>query len=121
MSKIVFVSVQSYGIFTKDYIGNWSFSHRFLEDIARLHRERPKDVFVVPSIQNYTILPFLEESGPTYDSWKDRCRKLITVSDEVHVLTYKGWDDSVGVSDEIAYANELGIPVTYGSQLNYQS
>lgn len=111
--KIIFVSVQSSGMW-KLVRDEWVIDPSILSSVARLHHERPGDVFIVPSMQNYAILPYLQGFGPTYDTWKERCRRLIDVSDEVHVLTYPGWEDSVGVADEIAYATEIGVDVTYG-------
>ena len=113
MSKVVFVSVPSYGVFTKNYAERWDVYQRFLEDLAQLHVDRPHDVFIAPSLQNYAILPYLPEHGPTYDTWKERCRLLMCSCDEVHVLRYKLWERSVGVKDEIEHAKFLRIPVTY--------
>lgn len=51
-------------------------------------------------------------SLPTgYDYWKRRDRAFIAHSDGVIVLMIDGWLESVGVSDEIAYAFEIGKPV----------
>ena len=47
----------------------------------------------------------------TYEYWKERDRKLVKASDALMVATLDGWEDSVGVTDEISYAQELGKPV----------
>ncbi len=46
-----------------------------------------------------------------YDYWKTRDRKLIEHSDGIIVATMEGWTYSVGVTDEIEHAIELGLPV----------
>ena len=48
-----------------------------------------------------------------YAFWKARDRNFISISDGIIVLTLPGWDDSVGVLDEIEWAKELGIEVHY--------
>lgn len=50
---------------------------------------------------------------PEYTFWKERCRKMISVSNGVIVLTIDGWERSVGVQDEIKIAKELNKPVIY--------
>lgn len=48
-----------------------------------------------------------------YEYWQKRDRLMIERSDGVIVLTIPGWAESVGVTDEIKYAKELGKPVYY--------
>jgi Domain of unknown function (DUF1937) len=48
-----------------------------------------------------------------YTFWKDRDRLFISKCDGVIVLCISGWKQSEGVTDEIAHAKELGIPVIY--------
>lgn len=47
----------------------------------------------------------------TYEYWKARDRKLVEVSDGVIVAGMPGWSESIGVTDEIKHAKELGKPV----------
>lgn len=111
--KFIFISVPSKGVFEMKEDGTWKALPRFLEVLANLHRDYPNCVFISPSIQNYQILPYLGDSGPTYEHWKDQCRALIKKCDEVFVLTFESWSTSVGVGDEIMFAEELRIPVKY--------
>ncbi len=46
-----------------------------------------------------------------YEYWKHRDRTLIEHSAGIIVATMEGWSYSVGVTDEIAHAKELGLPV----------
>lgn len=112
---IVFISMPSKGLFhLDDTTKRWFMHDRVRVILADLHRERPDDVFIAPSIQNYNILPFMgDEVGSTYQSWQDRCRQLIEMSDLVIVLKSPHWDESVGVKDEIFYANQMDIPIQY--------
>lgn len=48
-----------------------------------------------------------------YEYWQKRDRLMIERSDGVIVLTIPGWAESVGVTDEVKYAKELGKPVYY--------
>jgi hypothetical protein len=51
--------------------------------------------------------------GGDYKVWKAHSLGMISLASEVHVLCLPGWQLSVGVADEISYANENGIPVRY--------
>lgn len=48
-----------------------------------------------------------------YEYWKERDRTLISKCDELVCVTQDGWEQSVGVTDEIYYAKKLGIPVRF--------
>lgn len=48
-----------------------------------------------------------------YDFWRQRDRRFIEMCDAVLVCMMKGWDKSVGVTDEIEYAKSIGKPVYY--------
>ena len=48
-----------------------------------------------------------------YDYWQSRDRTLITKCDKVVVITEPGYKTSVGVTDEIFFAETQNIPVEY--------
>ena len=48
-----------------------------------------------------------------YDWWKPIDRHFLDFCDEVWVLKMPHWKDSVGITDEIAYAKSQGKKVTY--------
>jgi predicted Rossmann-fold nucleotide-binding protein len=48
-----------------------------------------------------------------YEFWKNRDRKLVSLSDAVIVAMMPGWDKSIGVTDEISYALKLKKQVYY--------
>ena len=43
--------------------------------------------------------------------WLNFDRDVISCSDEMWVLTLPGWEESVGVANEIAFAREIDLPV----------
>lgn len=45
--------------------------------------------------------------------WKEFDLAFVRVCSELYVITLPGWGTSVGVTDEIKNATELGIPITY--------
>lgn len=58
----------------------------------------------------------VEYELPTdFQFWGEFDKLMVSRSDEVHVLTLSGWEESVGVQAEIAYAKSVGIPVYYVS------
>jgi hypothetical protein len=48
-----------------------------------------------------------------YEFWKTRDRALIERSNGVIVAMMDGWEQSVGVTDEIEFATSIGKPVYY--------
>ena len=48
-----------------------------------------------------------------YEYWKDHCHKMISSAKEVYVLCLDGWENSVGVQDELSIARELNKKITY--------
>jgi nucleoside 2-deoxyribosyltransferase len=58
--------------------------------------------------------PLVEHGLPTdWAFWQRYDRELLARCDEVVVLMLDGWQESVGVQDEIRFAHELGKPVRY--------
>ena len=115
---IVFVSLASSGVFTKMEDEQWVMGEYVGKVLAKLHIDNPGVVYIAPSIQNYVLLPYIDQVednniGPTYESWKSRCRQLIEVSDKLVVIKTPGWEKSVGVADEIAYAKANRLPIEY--------
>ncbi len=49
----------------------------------------------------------------TVDFWRDFNESLLVKADYMHVLMLMGWKDSVGLAEEIDFANRFSIPVTY--------
>lgn len=56
----------------------------------------------------------------TYAFWQKRDRKFIDLCDAVIVCLLEGWDQSIGVTDEIDYAETQGKPVYYLNPVDLQ-
>lgn len=48
-----------------------------------------------------------------YDFWGPYCRAFLERASELVILTLDGWRESVGVTDEVRIAAELGLPVSH--------
>jgi len=65
-----------------------------------------------PITHSHTIEVAMERVKP-WDYWRIQDFELLRRSDALFVLMLDGWRESVGVSDEINYARELNLPITY--------
>lgn len=54
----------------------------------------------------------------TWDYWKRFDELLISRSDEVWVITIEGWEESVGVQEEIEMAKEFSKKIVYVNPTN---
>ena len=54
-----------------------------------------------------------QDLPPEYAAWRAQDRGMIASSDYVLVLAMPGWEASVGVADELACAQSLGLPIYY--------
>ncbi len=48
-----------------------------------------------------------------WQGWKELCTTLIISSSQLHVLMLDGWENSIGVQEEIKIAQRLKIKVLY--------
>jgi len=48
-----------------------------------------------------------------YEFWQNHCLGMLEKADALHVMKLDGWEESVGTQDEIRYAIEHKIPITY--------
>ena len=69
-------------------------------------------VLVEPIASSYYKSIHFNAPG-NYEYWKVRDRKLIEACDALMVCLMPGWDESVGVTDEIEYAKSLGKGIFY--------
>lgn len=69
----------------------------------------------VHAISPMSMEPTLDYSsrGDDWSTWQLYCNSLMAASDEIWVLKMEGWEKSLGVAGEIAYAREHGKPVRY--------
>jgi len=67
--------------------------------------------FVVYSPITHSHL--LEGLPQTWEFWQTQCLPLVKWADEFVVLMLDGWQESVGVNAETAYAKEINKPIRY--------
>lgn len=68
---------------------------------------------VVSPLFNHYSLHLVPQLGSDYDFWGSYSRNLLSRCDLMIVLQLPGWDQSVGVADEIAEAGARNIQVKY--------
>jgi hypothetical protein len=56
---------------------------------------------------------FFHELPTDFVFWRSYNEHMLQRSTAVHVLKLEGWEDSVGIKNEIDFATGLCIPVTY--------
>lgn len=105
--SLIFIAIP-----TKGTVKHGSISEQFLRDLAAMHVFCPQHTFIAPMVQDYQLLRFMEVE-PTWADWGKHCRQIIERSDEVWVMTYEGWETSVGVTGEISHATSCSVPVYY--------
>lgn len=66
-----------------------------------------------PIIHSHPIFIRRPETGAQWEAWARIDTELLRRCDEVVVLKIPGWQESRGVTSEIALAREFGIPVSY--------
>lgn len=76
-----------------------------------------KGVFLIEPIASSHFKAMNYNLPGNYAYWKDRDRRFIDIAHGTIVLLMNGWDQSVGVTDEIEYTKSLGKPV-YGLSFN---
>jgi hypothetical protein len=70
------------------------------------------NVVFAPITYGHTLCDF-KEMTDDQAFWMSFCLTYLERSDELWVYMLPGWDVSKGVAEEIRFANELGIPITY--------
>lgn len=107
--SLIFIAVptkgvaEAHGVLNEDYL-------RFF---AQLHLYYPDHTFISPMLQDYQLLKYMPDTDATWAVWSRHCKTLIERSDEVWVLQFDGWAESVGVRGEIDHANIHNKPVAY--------
>lgn len=54
-----------------------------------------------------------KEIAGTFTQWGKYCLDMMSIADEIHVLMLDGWEESVGVRQEIEHAKSLNLQVSY--------
>lgn len=65
-----------------------------------------------PIAHTHHMADFMPEAKRMdFDLWMKMDLPLLRAADELHILCLDGWRSSRGVTREIEYANQIGIPV----------
>lgn len=72
-----------------------------------------KGFFTVSPVYKHLMRQHVENTPGDWAYWGEYSIKLINRCDRVIVLCLDGWEKSVGVEAEIAFALSVGIPVYY--------
>lgn len=65
-----------------------------------------------PITYGHTLLDFKEMSS-SWEFWQTFCLSFLVHADELIVYQMPGWENSKGLSDEISFARDHGIKITY--------
>jgi hypothetical protein len=70
-------------------------------------------VLFAPITQSVAVVKYSRVNSRGFDYWEKFDKEFVSLSDEVWVVVMPGWRESVGVQEEIRYAESLGKPVRY--------
>ena len=100
----------------------WVRSNRYQdvsETAARIIVESKGEIMpFAPITHSHPLFVLRPETGADFRSWQAFDEWMIRACDELWVLTLSGWEQSVGVNAEIAFAHGIRRKVyylTYGS------
>jgi hypothetical protein len=104
------------------YLGN-PYSHKdkkvMLDRAEKVDRAAARllkhNIMTYPPIALNSGWTDYEDFHHTWAFWESYDKNYLERCDGLLVLTLDGWKESVGLTSEIAYAKELGIPVVYVS------
>lgn len=88
--------------------------HSNFEIVSKLAAKLTAEGQIVLSVITYghTLLGFAD-LPPTWEFWKNFCLSFLSHADELIVYMMPGWEESRGLSEEIHFAKEHQIPITY--------
>ena len=106
----------------KVYIAS-PFSHKY----KRVMKEREQEInrviaeltykygysFFGPITQSAPLERIIPALGGSFSQWKNIDLTWVKACEELWVVMLDGWDISIGVTEEISYAQELGKPIRY--------
>ncbi len=74
---------------------------------------------ISPIVHNHSLTA-LYNLPTDFAFWQNFCLNLLTVCDQMHVLTLKGWEESAGLQAEIVEAGKMEIPIVYIDPKTYE-
>lgn len=76
-------------------------------------------ILTVSPLEKHFILKYRDLPGD-YAFWGNLSKCMLRRCDKVHVLTMPGWEQSVGVQDEIRLAKDLNMEIYYVDRKFYE-
>lgn len=109
------------------YLANAYTSHSSNPDYATFERQQRRtleayiagqlrkkyEVAIIAPIALSAAMADICDFDTGFKEWEGDDLLFISKSDEVWVLLSEGWDTSVGVAAEIAFAKKMNIPIKY--------
>jgi hypothetical protein len=89
-----------------------SHMNQFVKYAGEFMEQNPGLHLISPLYHHWTLKQ-VPTMGTDYKYWRDFSRDLLKRCDSMIVLKFPGWVESIGVRDEIDYAEELGKDVIY--------
>ena len=84
---------------------------QLVSDIAGKMMNEGKVVF--SPISHGHVIAQIHNLPTDWEYWEKSCKVFVSRCTKVIVVMAGGWETSVGVSEEVRIAKELGIPVEY--------
>lgn len=84
-----------------------------VEEVAGLLQNDFNYAFILPITMSHNTGKHMTNKGFSFDHWRDKDLTYIDCCDELWVITLNGWKESIGVKEEMLFANLKGIPVRF--------
>lgn len=72
-----------------------------------------------PITSSVPLVKYQPALGHTFEMWRQHNNLMLGRCDELLVLKLSGWELSIGVSNEIGWAEELRKPIAYAHMESY--
>lgn len=86
---------------------------------AKLQDKYPY-AFILPITQSHNTSPYMKNKNTGFAAWKQIDLTFVECCDEVWVLDLPGWDESIGVQEEMAFAAENDIAIKFVDHKTYK-
>lgn len=74
-----------------------------------------------PLTHSHLIAQFLPEFTNTHGFWLTKDKQILKFCDELHILKLPGWENSLGVQEERAFAEDNEMPIVYWEYPNEEN
>lgn len=78
--------------------------------IAKLQEKYPY-AFIGPITQSHITSKYMSQKNSEFNYWRKRDLTYISRCDELWILPLEGWQESMGVQEEVKFAKKHKIPI----------